>query len=714
MTCHRLSQCVLAGLSIAAFGSPAAAQSAPPPVLQAQRATAPPKLDGILDDPVWTSEPLPLGPWISYVPLRGEPAPETTQVWVAYDDDAIYFAFKCLDSKPESIRATVSRRDNVASDDGVVISLDSNATGQSAYHMWVNPLGIQMDSVSTGAGAPENFAADWVWQSAGRVDADGYAIEVRVPLQSIRFRSGANVQMRVLFVRRSSRLSVSWSSPEIPSGKWIFESQVPLVFAELRQPRVLEVIPSVTASRNQARGLTRAWDEPRSNGDLGVSLKYGLTSAITVDATVNPDFSQVESDAFEVEVNQRFPIFFTEKRPFFMEGVGLFNFAGTGGNSTMRQAVHTRRIIEPSAGIKLTGTSGRNSFALLATGDQSVPGDAQRVFTIGRGIRSLGDGQYAGVFLTSAELSSEHNRVVGADFSLRRGDHFQWNGSFLLADSRSPPGQAGGGVGSQLSYSYDTRRFQVAGQAEHYGRDFHMATAFINRVGITRVWQHQGVHFYPRYAWLKQITPFIFVSGGEDHLQRGTEHYLQPSISLSLTRQAFVFVSAAHGREPFANRQFRTGGVNIFAGAQLTKWLNAGGSLQHGPAVFYDPRAPLQGTRHARSLRATFQPNPKLAHNVSYNFVRFERESTGERVFDLHILNIRNVYQFTPEFFLRAIAQLDTSRRRVLTDFLASFELMPGTVVYAGYGSLLERGEIDLYRPTARAFFFKASYLARF
>lgn len=713
MMCDRLARCGLAALCIAAFGSPAAGQD-PAPVLQARRATVPPKMDGILDDEVWTSEPVPLGPWVSYAPLRGAPALETTHVWIAYDSEAIYFAFRCLDSDPNSIRATVSRRDNVVNDDYVVISLDSTGTGQSAYHMWVNPLGIQMDSVSTGAQAPEDFAADWVWQSAGRVDADGYAVEVRVPLQSIRFRGGSNVQMRALFVRRSSRLSVSWSSPEMPPGKWVFESHVPLMFSELRQPRVLEMIPSVTASRNQARGPNHTWGEARSKGDLGVSLKYGLTSTITVDATVNPDFSQVESDAFEVEVNQRFPIFFTEKRPFFMEGVGLFNFAGTGGNATMRRAVHTRRIIEPSGGVKLTGTAGQNSFALLATGDQSVPGDAQRVFTIGRGVRSFGEGQYAGLLLTSAERATEHNRVVGADFSLRRGDHFQWNGSFLFADSRSLTSQGGSGVGSQLSYSYNTRRFTVAGQAEHYGRDFEMATAFINRVGITRAWQHQEVHFYPRYAWLQQIIPSVFLSGGDDRRQDGKEHYIQPAIAFNFTRQGFLFVAVGSGREPFAGRQFRTGGSNVFAGAQLTRWLNVGGSLQAGPAVFYDPVDPFQGMRHARSLRVTFQPNAKLAHNLSYTFVSFERESTNERVFDIHIVNIRNVYQFTPEFFVRAIAQLDTSRRRILTDFLASYELMPGTVVYAGYGSLLDRQETNSYRPTAHAFFFKASYLARF
>lgn len=713
MRCDRAAYWFLVALCLAVPVTAAAQDSAS--VLHARGAALPPTLDGVLDDAVWSAEPLPLGPWISYQPLHGERAPETTQVWVAYDSAAIYFAFRCFDGEPAGIRATVSRRDadTLLTDDYVAVSLDSSGAGQVAYQMAANAAGVQADALIAGVN-PEDFAADWVWQSAGRVDDTGYTVEMRVPLESIRFRGGSNVQMRMLFMRRSSRLSVSWSSPEMPPGKGMFESHTTLLFPELHQPRVLEAIPTLTASHNQTRLPGRAWAQPSVRGDLGLSLKYGLTSTIAFDGTVNPDFSQVESDAFEVEINQRFPVFFSEKRPFFMEGLGLLNIAGTGGNATMRTAVHTRRIIEPIAGIKLTGSSGRHTFALLSTADESVAGDSPRFFTIGRGVRNFGEGQYAGLLATSAEHANEHNRVIGGDFALRHGDNVRWNGSLLFTDSQSLRGRAGSGIGSQLSYSYNTKRLRVAGQAEHYGRNFDMATAFINRVGISRVWQHYEVQFYPRYAWLQRVAPFVFLSGGNDRHQGGTEHYIQPAVVVNFTRQGFIFIGVGRGREPFANEQFRTGSTTVTGSAQLTRWLNFGASFVDGPAVFYDPVDPFQGSRRLVSGRALFQPNAKLAHTLSYTFVNFERESTKETVFDAHIVNIRNVYQFTREFLIRAIAQLDTSRRRMLTDFLASYELMPGTVIYAGYGSLLGREETESYRPTARAFFFKASYLARF
>ena len=159
------------------------------------------------------------------------------------------------------------------------------------------------------------------------------------------------------------------------------------------------MIPKRHLSHATRRAQARPWQEARSKGDFGASLKYGITSTVTLDATVNPDFSQVESDAFEVEVNKRFPIFFSEKRPFFMEGLGLFNLAGTGGDSTMRTAVHTRRIVDPSAGVKLTGTAGRYTFGTLMAPDASVGPDARKMFTIGRGLRNFGDGQYVGALV---------------------------------------------------------------------------------------------------------------------------------------------------------------------------------------------------------------------------------------------------------------------------------------------------------------------------
>jgi len=676
------------------------------------RSAEPPKIDGDIHDEVWNDDPLVLADWISYNPLYGTVSPHRTDVWITYDDRNLYFAFHCFDNEPEKIRTTISRRDNIFSDDWVGLSLDSNGTGQTAYHLMVNPSGIQMDALNTGKN--EDSAPDFVWQSAGRVDDQGYVVEIRLPLQSIRFRGGADVRMGVLFFRHSSRMGVSWSWPAMAPGQWVFETHAALGFSDLRQPRVLEIIPSVTASANQTRELPQPWPGVPARGDLGASVKYGITSTVTLDATVNPDFSQVESDAFQVEVNQRFPVFFAEKRPFFMEGLGLFNLAGTSGDGSMRTAVHTRRIVDPNTGVKLTGTAGRQTFALLSALDASPAGDADKLFSIGRVMRNYGNGQYIGALVADTEFGREHNRVAAADLSLRHSAHLSWSASLLRSDTRTAEGDTLQGNGGQAKYEYSTQRVLLMGQAEHYDSGFRMDTAFINRVGFSRGWQYEEVNFYPtaQYGWIKRIAPFLWNALGEDRLQGGNEAIVMPGVRFNFVRQGNLRLDMSRGHETFAGRRFSTGRAHADGRAQITRWLNVGGTLERADAVFYDPVDPFGGVQFTRNLNLDWQPNARLAHNLSYDFVRFER-STGEKVFTVHIVNLRNTYQFTPRFFIRAIAQFDSAKRRVLGDFLASYELMPGTVAHAGYGSILERVNSRRYTPTARALFFKVSYLAR-
>ena len=159
--------------------------------MRATRLAKPPVVDGILDDEAWTGAPLPAGTWLSYNPLHGDQIAQQTTVWVGYDADALYFAFRCDDPDPGGIKTSITRRDNIWSDDWVGLSLDALGTGQVSYHLMVNPSGIQLDMINTIAGY-EDTSPDWIWESAGRVNDSGYAVEIRLPLQSIRFKGGAD------------------------------------------------------------------------------------------------------------------------------------------------------------------------------------------------------------------------------------------------------------------------------------------------------------------------------------------------------------------------------------------------------------------------------------------------------------------------------------------------------------------------------------------
>jgi hypothetical protein len=702
--------------------------------VRAQRVTQPPVVDGILDDVAWSSAPLETGEWLSYNPLYGKAIPQRTKVWVAHDADYIFFAFQCEDPQPSAIKTSITRRDNIGGDDWVGLSLDALNTGQVSYHLMVNPSGVQLDMLNSAAGG-EDMSPDFIWDSAGRVNDSGYAVEIRLPLQTIRFRGGDDVRMGILFWRRVSRLGISVSWPALEPGKWVFEKHAALAYGEI-QPRLLrEAIPSTTYARNQTREQPALWGDTDDDLDFGLSGKYGITSTITVDATVNPDFSQVESDAFQAEVNQRFPIFFSEKRPFFMEGAGIFTLAGQGNDNSLQRAVHTRRIVDPVFGAKVTGNVGRFTFGTLTALDQAAGRDLppddpdfdkDRLFNVLRGQYSLGPSNYVGGLVVDAEFAGGFNRVAGADVSWRLNDTQRVSGFVLGSSTRPPRAESSkSGIGAQAGYEYNTRRLLVLGYGEHYDQDFDLQTAFINRVGLTSGWGLVQYSFYPdkKLPWLLRIAPFSFTQGGRDRNAGGNELLQVSALRFNFTRQGFLRVDRFDGFETWAGQRFDRGNWRTQGEVQLYRWLFLYGQHLVGKAVFYDPVAPFQGHMQDGRIEITLQPSGRFSQALNYRRIVFDRESTGERVYDLDIIYSRTTYQFSRQFFLRGIVQYDSSRYQVLTDFLASYELRPGTVAYVGYGSLIERREfidgqwtlgVGDYRTSQRGLFFKASYLHRF
>jgi hypothetical protein len=453
---------------------------------------------------------------------------------------------------------------------------------------------------------------------------------------------------------------------------------------------------------------------------------------VTLDATINPDFSQVESDAFQVEVNQRFPVFFSEKRPFFMEGAGLFTLAGSGMDSSMIAAVHTRRIVNPKAGIKLTGSAGRLQFGTLTAVDDApeFPGVApppDRVFNVARMQYSLGPSNYVGAIATDMEAGSQFNRVAGGDLSLRVGTNQRVTGMLLYSASQGPEGAGREGVGASTSWGYSTRRQQIQGFFEHYDRGFRMDTAFYNRVGITSGWGYTDWSFYPdsagTYGWIRRIVPFVFTQHGQDRLAGGDETTVVPGVRMNFTRQGFLRIDKVMGHERWQGGRYPLSRPRVQGEVQLFRWMRMSGRADWGNATFYDETAPFRGWSRSTSFDVSWQPTARLSQSLGYRRVDFRRADTRARVYDLDLLNTRTTFQFTRRFFLRGIAQYDSLRARVLADLLASYELRPGTVAHAGYGSLHERRAFvdetwvpgsGHYLTTRRGFFLKASYLYRF
>jgi YD repeat-containing protein len=338
----------------------------------------PPTIDGKLDDEVWQTAVV-LKDFYQVQPGDNLVPQNRTEVRLGYDERFLYIAFHCFDD-PSKVRANIPKRDNIWDDDYVGILFDTFNDQRRAYEFDFNPLGVQADGIWT-EGQGEDFSLDLVMESKGMVTSDGYTIEVAIPFKSLRYVAGKDKLWGVHFWRRTKRLNNSldmWIPMDRDKNSWLAQAGHLTGLEGLSTERTLELIPSLTVSETGKRKSALPFSAARGTPDPGrfvnepikldpgLTGKYTLTPTVTLDFTLNPDFAQVESDQLVVTANQRFPIFFEEKRPFFLEGIDIFN--------TQIAAVHTRAIIDPDYAVKLTGKLNRNTFGLLLASDNG-PGN---------------------------------------------------------------------------------------------------------------------------------------------------------------------------------------------------------------------------------------------------------------------------------------------------------------------------------------------------
>jgi hypothetical protein len=348
------------------------------------RLDAPPVIDGKLDDAVWKQARL-LKDFYQTEPGDNIAPSHPTEVLIGYDSKFLYVAFHAFD-EPSKVRANVAKRDGIFDDDFVGMYLDTFNDQRKAFEMLFNPLGIQADAIFT-ENSGEDFSFDLVHESKGALTADGYVVEVAIPFKSLRYEAGKGKLWGVHFFRRIKRLNNetdSWMPVSRDISGNLNQAGKLTGLEGISTERTLEIIPSFTVSETGRRvrtflpspfpntaeplpplGPGRMLNKP-VEFDFGVTSKFGLTPTVTLDFAYNPDFAQVEADQTVVTANQRFPIFFQEKRPFFLEGKEIFD--------TSSQVVHTRAIFDPDYAVKLTGKRGRNTFGLILASDNG-PGN---------------------------------------------------------------------------------------------------------------------------------------------------------------------------------------------------------------------------------------------------------------------------------------------------------------------------------------------------
>jgi len=690
---------------------------------QPLRVGTPPIIDGILNDRAWENAQE-LNGFKTFIPDFEKDLSEATSAYMAYDSQFLYFAFRCRDRNPKKIKATMAKRDELYTDDFICINLDTFNDQQSLYAFYANPLGIQGDSRFSNN--VEDFSVDFVWSSAGRLDENGYTIEMRIPFKSIRYAGRERVEMAIFFERYISRTTEHGSYPAFrPEKGYAFLTQMmPLKLRDIKRYMLLEVLPDFVFSQKHERdeGMMR---RSFSRGEVGVTGKLGITSKLTLDVAWNPDFSQVESDAGQVDANLRYDLFYAEKRPFFLEGSDIFLQSLS---SPFQSAVHTRQIVDPRIGFKLSGKLGRQDtvgliYALdetVADGLHSDAGVRDAVFTIFRYKHSLWQDGYIGAFYTAREQGQDHNRVAGFDgrFRLSSAGVFSFHG--FASFTRNLEVQEAKGTAYAARYTHFNRNLEISGELYGISRDFFSESGYLTRNGVTGLNAGLSPKLYPKSTFFRKIQPSLFGSLIRDHFSGLNEGRVGTNAAFLFPGNAMLTLEAWLANEIFLAKRFDISGFRLIFQNQLNKQLSLYGAYRRESLIRYvsDPY-PGYGNKLVGQVR--YQPSDHFDLAVMLTFADFFRRSDGSREFDYTILRNKITYQMNRFLFFRLVVEYNSYWEKILTDFLASFTYIPGTVIQFGYGAQYNRqngeGELDRdpdrYQEMKRGFFFKASYLWR-
>jgi hypothetical protein len=541
----------------------------------------------------------------------------------------------------------------------------------------------------------------------------------------------------MLFRRKINRLSYIGAWPEIKLNRWILTSETKAEFKDLKKQLKLELLPALTYSSQGTRLTPDDWGKSINDTEFGIGLKYGITSSTTAEITINPDFSQVESDALQVEVNQRYPLFYTEKRPFFMEGMGIFNF-WTYIYGFFPNAVYTRQIVNPGWGAKLTGNIGNKfSFGVLTAGDDApgLPWDSginpdegkQAFFGIARGKYGFGKDNYVGFVYTGRNFAGQYNHLFGIDASVRAAERHWFRASYIYTMSKDSAGQKIDGPDTgygNFTYTYGSKKIIYVGILEHIGKDLRADAGYLQRNAVNVL--RSGIYYniytdQKKVPWLKVITPYVGFDLIHDLITHKEDIKANGIVTFYLIKDANLTCIYQYSRENWRGQTFDMNAWKISGGIRLNNWLRLTGSYLWREGIYYYANPAFMGNGIGVTFTADIQPSVKL--NQNFSFTHSDLKKDGAKIYNVDILYSKTTYQFNKYFFLRALIQYNGYQKKLLTDFLASFTLIPGTVLHLGYGGMYEKRywvdngwiplEGELYN-IKRSLFAKISYLWRF
>jgi hypothetical protein len=668
--------------------------------MDAVRVSARPQVDGLLDEAIWQSAAL-IDDFIQQEPNEGAAASERTEVRVLYDGSSLFLGVHAFESEPERLIATEMRRDaeRILDEDNFQVILDTFMDARSAYMFAVSPLGAQLDQQVFDEGGRDRRASssavnrnwDGVWSVATRRTSDGWVAEIEIPMVTLRFPDADPQSWGINFMRNIRRKNEEVYWAPIPRAFGLTRVSLAGSLRDLEQldrGMDLRVKPYVTGGGRQH--LQLGIDDNTTQRDVGLDLKYGVTAGLNLDVTLNTDFAQAEVDDERVNLT-RFPLFFPEKREFFLENAGQFAVGTPNSLGRIADLFFSRRIGLTSAGAsvpilggaRLTGKVGANNVAVMDLQTANEGGQSGENFLVARYSRDIGRSQLGGIVINKeATRGGDFNRTFAADMNVVITPELTMDGFFA---GTSTPGVGGGELGGHFRLGWLDQAWRVYGEYTDLGRNFNPEVGFVPRVDMRRTKLHLERNPRPGRWGIRMMEPMTNYTYITD--QSGRMMSTQWHLMVGTRFESGAYLNITHNRyfERIDN-QFRVGGVpiapgdyrfhdsNISFNSDPSRRLSAGAS--YGPQTFYG------GDRTDMSVNANLRVTSQLATSASFSRNDVDLPAGS---FKADIASFQVDYAYSPTISLRSLTQYNSSSDQVSTSARLRWIFRPGSDLYVVY-----------------------------
>jgi len=701
------------------------------------------KIDGVLDDAIW-SQAVVVDLAFETSPRENVRAEVETKVYLVENGSELLIAFDARDPAPAGIRAYLRDRDTAWSDDFVGIVLDTFNDRRRAFEFFANPLGVQMDLIFDDVNRTENSAWNAIWESVGKITANGYVVEMAIPFSQLRFPRTDNEKIwgiDLLRMRpRNVRARLANSPQDRNRSCYVCQFSEFRGFANAQPSSALEIVPTLTSTRTDTRPptATGVFTNGHFDSEVGVGVRWGITPDVTADLAINPDFSQVEADVAQLEENAEFALFYPETRPFFLEGSDYYD--------SPLPAVFTRTVADPDLGAKITGRSGLNTFGSFLTKDVVtnllLPGplgsstsslDQSNDGFVGRYTRGFGNASTIGALVTHRNGDSYHNDVAGLDGRYKINDRNTLRFQYLESQTEYPANVVGDfdqpagvfdGDALRLEYRYGSRNWFAGYSHQELDPHFRADFGFIPRVDLKEdaldayhIWQGQGG------TWWTSLRAGLSWDDARTVGGQPLARSVAPVFSFNGVLQSYAYIQAGPRQEFWNGQVFDMRRVSIWSQLRPVSGLVIYFQGQFGEQIDY------ANSRIADQRRI----QPQIEWNATRHLLvrlRYTSEwlssKSGATIYTAKLGDLRLSWQFNVRSFVRLTLQSQDTKRNVAQyidrtaepsssslawQLLYSYKLNPQTVLFAGYSNnSLEDASTGAMEPTGSTMFFKISY----